>query len=129
MLPMVKVPGREVSTWRRAAGYQGGSRRGLVRSSRCTSMATLIPCSASWRTGTSGGGTAPHQGHGQPHLFSRGERAFGADDDPRNLVIGTLRLGTAGGAREGPALIVGLLQVLSPGRVKPTLAPRLHPGA
>ncbi len=44
---------------------------------------------------------APHGGHGPPHRLSRRGRALGPDDDPRNLVGSALRLGTAGGAREG----------------------------
>jgi hypothetical protein len=71
-----------------------------------------------------GGGAAPHAGNGQPHRLSRGGCAFGADDDPRDLVVGALRLGTTGGARrEGLALLVGFLRSSPPVECNPTLLP------
>jgi hypothetical protein len=53
--------------------------------------------------GRAGRGAAPYGGHGPPHRLSRRGHALGPDDDPRNLVGGALRLGTAGRAREGLA--------------------------
>src|SRR5215217_1000057 len=46
----------------------------------------------------------------EPNRLSRRGRTLGAEDDPRNLVGGALRVGTTGGARGGLALLAGRLR-------------------
>ena len=108
LLPAIQGPQSANRTDRLVVDAFAAPRGGSIRPTM--SAAPSIGVRRLRGLGQAGRGAAPYGGHGQPNCLSRRGRAFGADDDPRNLVSGALRLGTTGGARrEGLALLVGLL--------------------